>query len=118
MQGCPNNLELRKSLNENKKNFRKLVREKKRSHAKSVFDNMMKFSGQKESKKFWNSLKRLNREQEMDYVSCISQHSWIEHFKKVQRTDTEPVYPPDFEEAGPLDYPITLEELGDGGGVL
>ena len=54
----------------------------------------------------------------MDYVSCISQESWIEHFKKVRRIENEPIYPPDFEVSGPLDYLITLEELKDAEGVL
>ena len=79
---------------------------------------MLKLSRQNESKKFWNSLKKLNKEQEMDYVSCISQESWIEHFKKVRRTENEPIYPPDFEVSGPLDYLITLKELKDAEGVL
>ena len=39
-----NDLELRKSLSENKKRFRKLIREKKRSYAKGIFDNMMQFN--------------------------------------------------------------------------
>ena len=60
----------------------------------------------------------MNKEQEMDYVSCISQQSWIEHFKKIRKTEIEPNYPPDFEESGPLDYLITLEELKDVEGVL
>ena len=54
----------------------------------------------------------------MDYVSCISQQSWIENFKKIRRTEDEPIYPPDFEESGLLDYLITLEELKDVEGVL
>ena len=118
LQKCPHDLELRKSLSENKKTFRKVVREKKRAHEKNIFDDMLKFNRQNESKKFWNSLKRLNKEQEMDYVSCISQQSWIEHFKKIRRAEEEPIYPPDFEEPGPLDYPITLEELEEVDGVL
>ena len=118
VQNRPNNLELRKSLGENKKVFRKLIREKKRSYARGVFDNMKQFNSQNESKKFWNSLRKLNKEREMDYVSCISQSSWIEHFKKVRRTHTDPIYPPDFEESGPLDYLISLEELKNAEGVL
>ena len=118
LQNCPNNLEMRKSLGKIKKKFRKLVREKKRSHAKNIFDSMLNFNTRNKSKEFWNSLKRLNTEVGVDYVSCISQQSWIEHFKKVRRTDIEPIYPPDFDEPGPMDYPITLEELGAVGGVL
>ena len=118
LQKRPHDLELRKSHSENKKRFRKVVREKKRSHEKDIFDNMLKSNRQHESKKFWNSLKRLNKEQEMDYVSCISQQSWIEHFKKIRRAEEEPIYPPDFEEPGPLDYPITLDELEEVYGVL
>ena len=78
----------------------------------------MQFNGQNESKKFWNSLRKLNKEQEMDYVSCISEQSWTEHFKKIRQTDIEPNYPPDFETPGPLDYSISLEELKDAEGVL
>ena len=54
----------------------------------------------------------------MDYVSCISEQSWTEHFKKIRRTDVEPNYPPDFETPGPLDYSISLEELKDAEGAL
>ena len=85
---------------------------------KNIFDSMLRFNNLNKSKKFWNSLKRLNTEKEVDYVSCISQQSWIEHFKKVRRTDTEPIYPPDFNEPGPMDYLITLKELKAVVGVL
>ena len=118
LQNYPNDLEIRKSLNERKRIFRKLTRDKKRSYEKNIFDNMMNFNSQNESKKFWNSLRKLNKEQEMDYVSCISEQSWTEHFKKIRRTDVEPTYPPDFVDPGPLDYLISLEELKDVEGVL
>ena len=95
-----------------------MVQNKKKDHAKNIFDDMMYFNSQNESKKFWNSLKKLNKEQEMDYVSCISEQSWTEHFKKVRKTEVEPSYPPDFETPGPLDYLISLEELKNVEGVL
>ena len=55
LQKQPNDLELRKSLNEKTKEFRRFTQEKKRNYNKSIFDNMMQFNGQNESKKFWNS---------------------------------------------------------------
>ena len=118
IQNNPRDLSLRKVLTEKKKEFRKLVREKKRSHGKLIFDKMLQFDRQRESKKFWNSLKTLNNEKEIDYVSYISQQSWIDHFKKVRTTDKEPNYPPDDTDDGPLDYEISEEELDDASGVL
>jgi hypothetical protein len=83
-----------------------------------IFENMLHFDQLKESKKFWTSLRKLNNEKEVDYVSCISQDSWVNHFQKVRRSDKDPVYPPDDENEGPLDYEISLEELDDAKGVL
>ena len=54
----------------------------------------------------------------MDYVSCISQQSWIEHFKKIRQKEIEPNFTRDFKDSGPLDYLIMLEELKDTEGVL
>ena len=118
IQCNPNELSLRKILTDKKKEFRKIVREKKRSHANSIFDKMLQYDQQRESKRFWNSLKKLNNEKEVDYVSCISQQSWIDHFKKVRTSDSEPNYPPDDTDDGPLDYEISEEELDDSSGVL
>ena len=66
----------------------------------------------------WNSLKKLNNEQEADYISCISQQSWVDHFKKVRTADNDPSYPLDDINDGPLDYEISDEELDDASGVL
>ena len=63
IQNCPNDFKIRKSLNEKKRIFLKLTRDKKRSYEKSIFDNMMNFNSQNESKKFWNSLRKLNKKQ-------------------------------------------------------
>jgi hypothetical protein len=109
---------LRKILTDKKKDFRKITREKKRNYEKMIFENMLHFDQLKESKKFWTSLRKLNNEKEVDYVSCISQDSWVNHFQKIRRSDKDPVYPPDDENEGPLDYEISLEELDDAKGVL
>ena len=67
---------------------------------------MLQFDQQKESKKFWNALRKLNNGKEMDYISCISHDSWVEHFEGVRRVDNGPSYPPDDTNDGPLDYEI------------
>ena len=36
---------------------------------------------------------------------------WTEHFKKVLVSKNDPIYPQDCTDTGPLDYPITLDEL-------
>ena len=118
VQRNPKDLSLRKVLGDKKKDFRTLIREKKRSHAKSVFENMLEFDRSRESKKFWNSLKKLNNEREPDYISCISKQSWIDHFKKIRTADVDPSYPPDDTSEGPLDFDISEEELDDSSGVL
>ena len=118
IQVTPKDPSLRKILTEKKKEFRKLTRHKKRCHEKLIFDNMLQFDRLKESKKFWIALKKLNNEKEVDYISCISQESWVDHFQKVRRADNDPGYPPDDENEGPLDYEISLEELNGARGVL
>ena len=95
VQSTPNDPSLRKILADKKKIFRKLVREKKRTHENKIFKEMLEFDRGKECKKFWDSLKRLNNEKELDYVSCISQHSWMNHFEKIRGAEEEPVYPAD-----------------------
>ena len=118
IQRNPKDPSLRKVLTEKKKEFRKLINGKKRSHEKLIFETMLQYDRQRESKKFWNSLKKLNNEKEIDYVSYISQQSWIDHFKKVRTTENDPKYPPDDTDDGPLDYEISDEELDDASGVL
>ena len=63
-------------------------------------------------------MKKLNNEKKADYISCISHDSWVNHFRKIRTSDRDPVYPPDDENEGPLDYEISLEELNDSSGVL
>ena len=118
IQSNPKDPSLRNILTDKKKEFRKLVREKKRSHEKLVFEKMLEHDRLRESKKLWNSLKKLNNEKEIDYVSYISQQSWIDHFKKVRTADNDPNYPPDDTDDGPLDYDISNEELDDASGIL
>ena len=118
IQNAPSDPSLRKILTDKKKLFRKMTREKKRVYETTIFDDMLKFDQQKESKKFWTSLKKLNNEKEADYISCISHDSWVNHFRKIRTSDRDPVYPPDDENEGPLDYEISLEELDDSSGVL
>ena len=118
VQRNPKDLNLRKVLGEKKKIFRSLIRDKKRLHAKNIFENMLEYDRLRESKKFWNSLKRLNNEREPDYVSCISKESWVDHFRKIRTTDINPTYPPDDTSEGPLDFEISEEELDDSSYVL
>ena len=51
VQSTPNNHSLRQILADRKKAFRKLVREKKRSHENMIFEKMMEFDRGRESKK-------------------------------------------------------------------
>ena len=118
IQSTPSDPSLRKKLTEKKKKFRQLTRIKKRQYEKTIFDNMLEFDRMKESKKFWLSLNKLNREKEVDYVSYISHESWVDHFQKVRRADNDPNYPPDDDTDGPLDYGITLEELNKAKNIL
>ena len=72
-----------------------------------------------ESKKIWNTLNKLDNEKGIsNYVSSISEHSWINHFEGIRGGGNEPVYPPDSTEDGPLDYEITSQELLDATTIL
>ena len=79
IQSQPKDASLRQHLSTEKKKFRSLTRTKKRDYTKQIFNRMLEFDAQKESKKFWDSLQRLNNEHEVDFVSCISQDSWVNH---------------------------------------
>ena len=118
VQTSPRNIKLRTALGEKKRRFKKLIRTKKRSHTKKIFEDILRFDRQREIKKFWKSLKSLGNDREMDYINCISENSWTSYFERVKGTENGPVYPPDDTSEGPLDYEITLEELTDAKGVL
>ena len=118
LQKNPNDIGGRKSLYADKRRFKKLTRTKKSKHAQNVLDDMYRNKNINEGKKFWNSLNKLDNEKKNNFVSNISQESWINHFESVRYDENEPTYPPDSTEDGPLDYEITIQELLDASSVL
>ena len=112
LQKNPDNPILRKSLNECKRSFKKLTKNKKSRHIQKVLDEMYRNKNSNEGKKFWNSLNKLdNKKMTNNCISSISQDSWIEHFESIRCGENEPTYPPDCNEDGPLDFEISEQEL-------
>ena len=93
-----------------KKNFKNLVKKKKKEYKEGILQDML--LNRKNGKIFWKLLDKINlKKNEKDFVSNIPIREWTEHFKKVLVGKNDPVYPQDCADTGPLDYPITLDEL-------
>ena len=92
--------------------LKSLQKIKKSRHIQKVLDEMYRNKNSNEGKKFWNSLNKLdNKKMANNCISSISQDSWIKHFESIRCGESEPIYPPDCTEDGPLDFEISEQEL-------
>ena len=111
----PSNQELRSSLIEQKRSFKKLVAYKKRRYKGKITDKMSK--SQKSQREFWKVFDRLN-DRKVKTSSYVSHNSLSEHFKTLLNSTETIEIPPECKEEGQLDYTITLDEIKKASEIL
>ena len=73
----------------------------------------------KNSKRFWKTLDKLKDKNHDDvFIKSIPTYKWKQTFEGILRNKTEPVYPEDCLDEGPLDFPITINELQNASYIL
>ena len=83
---------------------------KKNIYKHGILENMV--TNKKDQKLFWKLLDKIQNSSDDIIKNNISGHKWEKHFKSVLQCKTNILkYPPDSEEAGPLDYDISREEM-------
>ena len=115
----PHDVALRENLFVNKKKFRNLIRTKKREYKKSIIDKMH-LTKSRDTKLFWKLLKKLDdNHSTKNPASNLSMDEWVNHYTELlQGSSSNSAYPNNKNEAGPLDYDITLEELQEAKSIL
>ena len=103
-------------LNDNKL-LKKLIKRKKEEYRLGIIQDMNLKKG--DQKLFWKLLDKLQTQNKDIFKNHISGKRWNEHFKSVLINDGQaPNFPPDSQENGQLDYPITMDELDKASYIL
>ena len=113
----PFDLNTRSTIFNLKREFRKLVKRKKRVHKESILSQMAKKKNDKNQKDFWKLLEKFSSQKTPDSVN-VAPHNFLDHFKSVLVSDTPGEIPPENNEEGPLDYKIEKEELNSASNIL
>ena len=110
LKKCPQNSEIRQSLQEAKKKLKQIVTNKKRGYRQRIIDKMA--HNQKGNKEFWKLLKKLSDKQPK--TSSFVSHSYLtNHFKTLLNSKVKVEMPPKSTEPCQLDEEITLEEMNE-----
>ena len=103
-------------LNDNKL-LKKLIKRKKEEYRLGIIQDMNLKKG--DQKLYWKLLDKLQSKNTDIFKHHISGKRWNEHFKSVLRNgEQEHDFPPDFQENGQLEYPITTDELDKASYIL
>ena len=107
---------LRREIISENKSFKKLVKQKKENYKRGIINDLS--LKRKDHKVFWKLLDKLKNRTRDKFMDHIPPQKWNEHFKQILRDEREPNYPPNSLENGPLDCPITADELEKASYVL
>ena len=113
----PTDLITRTTIFNLKREFRKLVKRKKRSHKESILNQMNKKKNEKNQKEFWKLLEKFSPQQTPDSLN-VAPHNFRDHFKSVLTSEIPGEIPPENNEEGPLDFEIKNEELKSASSIL
>ena len=109
LKALPYNNVIRETLFLTKRKLHNRVRKGKTAYKNDILEKMH-LSNKKELKKFWRLLDKMNDRANRTHQSNISAENWINYFKSIFNSDNGDSLPQHFEQGGPLDYEITLEE--------
>jgi hypothetical protein len=108
----PNDAEVRNMLSETKRDFKRIIAIKKRQHKQKAVSELEDKKYEGTPKEFWKLFRKISpKSQKNPIMPDISKFS--EHFKKISNSARPLNIPPVCNDAGPLDYIITLEELSE-----
>ena len=111
---CDQNI--RTELNKQKRNFKKLVKSKKRQYKHNTLKQMTNKKN-KDQKYFWNMLKRISPSRNIA-TGGIPPETFADYFKTILTSKNPLDIPEDSKDIGPLDYNISLEELKKASTIL
>ena len=86
-----------------------MVRNKKRLHKKSIFNEMEQCTNN-DQKKYWKLVKKLEQK-DKHTTQYVSPRNLLNHYKNLLNSKRSLNIPPNSTKIGKLDYPITSEEL-------
>ena len=113
----PNCTDQKLKLFEQKRNFKKLIKDKKKRFKENIIQEMA--LNKKNSKQFWKLLDKLKEpKHDTDFVRSISEQNWKQYFESILIGEKQPQYPCDCTDRGPLDGKISLEELKEASYIL
>ena len=97
----PNSTYQRLKLFEQKRHFKKLVKDKKKRFKENIIQEMD--LNKKNSKQFWKLLDKLKEpKHDTDFVNSIPEHNWKQYFESILIGEKQPEYPCDCNDRGPL----------------
>ena len=105
----PSDQNTRNELNMQKRNFKKLVKTKKRQYKGNILEKMI-YSKNSNQKYFWNMLNKISPNKNFD-TGGVSADTFADYFKTLLTSKSPIDMPDNSTEIGPLDYIITMEEL-------
>ena len=113
----PHNKKIRESLYVLKRQYKNIVKKKKKEYKTSILDEMK--CNRKNSRSFWKILDKLIQKPNNNiFKRGISGYRWMKHFRSLFTTENRPLYPNSPNETGCLDYEITSEEIEEASYIL
>ena len=114
----PTNQIYKNDLSKLKKNFKKLVRNKKLVYKNKIMEKLN--LSKNDSKRFWNLLDKLEHNcDDSRFISNISEARWVAHFKSIfQGPHGKCTFPENTARQGVLDFEISAEEIELGTYIL
>ena len=113
----PYDSSIREELFSLKKLLKTTIKKKKENYKENIIEQLN--CSRKNSKTFWKILVKLKPNQNEDvFKKGISGQRWINYFKYILTSDTARPLPDNPNENGPLDYPITDDEINSASYIL
>ena len=109
LKSNPGDKEIRRELFDKKKQLKKMVRNKKRLHKRSILNEMEQCTNN-DQKKYWKLVKKLEQK-DQHTTQYVSPRNLLNHYKNLLNSKRSLNIPPNSTKIGKLDYPITSEEL-------
>ena len=110
LRSDPDNVCNREKLYILKRKLRNAVRKNKTEYKKTIINDMCSDLSNKQQKKYWNGLRKL--EGRIDEQKYIPDFTLVNHFQELLFDDKITLeFDRQDKNQGPLDYPISLEEL-------
>ena len=113
----PCDIEIRNALFNQKRQFKRITKMKKRRYKKSIIDRMKNSKDNINQKSFWKLFNKLDPTKKHN-TNYIPHELFVKHFQSTLSSREKITLPPDSKHVGPLDYPFSIEELNKAKTIL